>query len=220
MLSERPAELIQEIDAVGGLSYEQFTSAAGISGNLKINFVEALARLPILRNNVVLCMAESLKDMDAITGVPSGGFDLAAEVAFETGKPLIVIEKYQRRDRKGFHISNEMKGLLKDGPSIGIVEDVTSTRYSLNKAAHHPYLRGMVKKGVSGWRRGKQAPPLMKQYEIARYNRQFASKPPLEVGQPFPLDYVIEKPLPLLIKHHWQVAAWLPELNETGRWIG
>jgi hypothetical protein len=219
-LSDRSSELIQGIAAVGGLVYERFSSAAGIEGNLKIHFIEALHELPLLKRHVVICMTEALEGVEFVTGVPSGGLELAEDIAKELAVPLITIQKYHRNSetprykRNGFHIIREAKERLAEFTKAGYVEDVTSTNSSLLKLSNHPYLQGKQAVSVVGLRRGVTAPAGVSRNYIEHTNRLFAFKPPIEYPLPFTVHAVVERPLPLWVPLHKQISSYLLELKQ------
>jgi len=209
-------EMIDQILAApGGLRYENFISAAGIKGNLKIDLITALKSLETVRYQIVSSMSEILEEADVITGAPTGGLKLAAQVAHLTGKPLIKMEKFVDNGRINFRVSQDVEqGLLED-EKVGLVEDVTTTRISMLKTASIPQLSGRVIMAVSAIRRGVKAPLNMNPEMIDRYNSNFTDKPPLEHKLPFDCKSVIDLPLPLMVSTH-DISEWLRESRNRG----
>lgn len=209
-LTVYPEALIGDIADVGGIVYQDFRSAAGIQSNLKVQFIEALNKLPSVRQRVVSTMAEMLVDTDVISGVASGGLELAGDIAFETGKPLVEVQKYENGGQKTFRLTGDISA-LKGRPKVGLAEDVTSTAYSLLLASR--CFGNLVIKAAVGVRRGIPAPVSMSNRDIGRYNKDYPYRVPLEYHTQFPIEAVVTRGIPLLLQKAEEVEKWLPELE-------
>jgi hypothetical protein len=205
--------LIRGIKNADGYAYEEFTSAAGIAGNFKVNLPDALDRDKRLRKRFVGHMAIELADVDVIAAV-GGAVDFAAEVAFDTGKQLVEVKSRTVDNQKQFYIDEEYNDVLGDQPDVGFVEDVSSSLLTVKRAVNETTLRGLVKYGVCGWRRGKQAPEyLIDDEAIIEHDKKYNYKDLFEVPLDFPMKYLIENYLPLWMQNR-DVALWLPEMAE------
>lgn len=210
------SELIRGIGEAGGYlykPYEPFTSAAGIEGNFKIGLPEALGRDKKLMQRFVGYMATELAEVDVIVAT-GGAVDIAAEVAFETGMPLV---EYIKRLESGlFHAADALcDDILRKKPRVGIVEDVTSTRFTTEQLARKTSLQGLIDVVVAGWRRGEPAPEGMSLQEIMANNRQFNFRNLYEVPSDLPFKAVIERRIPLWVPLPAQIGTYLPELGEA-----
>lgn len=211
--NQQQYELVADVMKVEGIRRvsQPFLSAAGIGGNTKIELDEALRRAPRARKIIVGLMAQSLEGQKVITGVPAGGLYLAEEVAQVLEKPLVRITVEKQKGKKRFRLHGESKEIIEDLPDIGIVEDVTSTNSSILKIVTGMRIGSLITKGVSGWRKGVAAPFGMSDEEITEYNRLFPFKPALEFVLPFPMDTVLDLPMPLWIPTEKQQDRWLPQ---------
>ena len=206
-------EMVRRIADTGNIKYEPFTSAAGIEGNVKIHFIEALDADSELKKEVVSTMAGLLSQATILIGVPSGGHKLAQEISTELDVPCIHIEKAERNGRKVYKIPYDQWSLLGRNSVLGYVEDITSTLSSLARLERHPCLRDRPAIGAGGMRRGVTMPEGMTQAEMEDYNMRFAFRPPLEYALPFEMQYAAETPLPLWVPLKKQLANWLPGLD-------
>lgn len=208
------AELIRDIGAAEGFAYEEFTSAAGIKGNLKVCLPEALERDNSLMQRFAGYMATELSGVDVIAAT-GGAVSLARQISNETGQPIVQIRPYL--NNPGYFYPEETTGrsLLRKQPRVGFVEDVTSTRDTVERAIIGVKITSLVDVVVTAWRRGETAPEGMTKAEIIEHNRRYNFRNLYEVPSEFPLEAVIERRIPLWVPLKAQLATYLPELEEA-----
>ncbi len=214
IVQSEQSELIKGIAAADGFAFEKFTSAAGIMGNFKISLPEALSKDEQTLRQFVGHMAAELTGVDVIAAT-GGAVMLGREVSAYTGQPFIEIKRYP--NNPGCYYPDEIGGrdMLKMQPRIGFVEDVTSTRQTVEQAIHKTQIGGMVDKVVAGWRRGDTAPDDMTLEEINQHNRDFNFRDLYEVPSNFPFTAVVERKIPLWVPLPAQIVAYIPELEEV-----
>jgi hypothetical protein len=210
------SELIRGIAAADGYEFREFTSAADIKGNFKISLPEALGRNDDLMQRFVGHMATELTGVDVLVAT-GGAVSLAEAIAQETDLPLVEMVKLYPY-KKGSNIMKTKNGkcddILAKRPRIGCIEDVTSTRQTIEHIANKHSTQGLVDVIVTGWRRGELAPEGMTAQDVMIHNRKFAYRSLFELPSEVPIKAVIERKVPLWIPQRSQVAAYLPELEE------
>lgn len=82
---------------------------------------------------------------DVIAGVATGGIAVGALVAQELGLPFI----YVRSSSKGHGLQNRVEGMLVEGQSVVVIEDLVSTGGSSLEAVAALKERGAVIKGMA-----------------------------------------------------------------------
>lgn len=204
------AELIADLGLAEAFSYEEFTSAAGINGNFKINLPEALDRDKILSEKFVGHIAASLSGVEAIVAT-GGAVSIANNVSAETGLPMVKLVKNLNGRLQTSNASGH--DTLAKRPRVGFLEDVTSTRKTTERAINQLRIRDLVDVVVTGWRRGEPCPENMTQEEVDIYNKSFAFRRLYEVPTNLPLVSVIERKMPLWIPTEKMIHARLPEIS-------
>ncbi len=81
---------------------------------------------------------------DVIAGVATGGVAVGALVAQELGLPFI----YIRSSSKGHGLQNQVEGVLNEGQSVVVIEDLVSTGGSSLDAVEAIRAKGAVVKGM------------------------------------------------------------------------
>lgn len=205
------SELIRDIGRADGYRYEPFTSAAVIDGNFKIMLPEALKHNPELNARFVGHIAAELADVDVIAAV-GGAVDIAKEVVVETGMPLLELRTITTRGVKSFSLAEDDDAILAKKPHIGFFDDVSCTLRTVERAARQTGITGLIRKTLSGWRRGEPAPEGMTASDIMAHNRWFNGDNPYEIPLKSPVSSVIDRPIPLWLPDERAITMYLPEV--------
>ncbi|MCX8175604.1 MAG: orotate phosphoribosyltransferase [Candidatus Bathyarchaeota archaeon] len=72
-----------------------------------------------------------LEKFDVIAGIPTSGLIYASTLAYNIKKPLI----YVRKEEKSWGRERKLEGILRDGDSVLLVDDLITTGKSLTDAA-------------------------------------------------------------------------------------
>ena len=97
-----------------------------------------------LRQQFVLIINEHFAEVDVIAGVATGGIALGVLVAQDLGKPFI----YVRPEEKKHGLTNTIEGVVKEGQSVLVIEDLISTGKSSLLAVDTLRDAGCIVKGM------------------------------------------------------------------------
>lgn len=124
-------ELIKAINDTSVLRGE-FTLRSGRKSNYYIDKYRFATRPDILRE-VGVQLAAHAKEVGAqkIAGAELGGVPLAAAASLESGLPCILI----RNQKKEYGTNKQMEGILEEGETVLLVEDVLTTGGQVLEAA-------------------------------------------------------------------------------------
>ncbi len=132
--AKKTAELLLQINAIKLKPENPFTWASGWKSPIYCDN-RIILSYPSIRNFVREEMAKQVEALygkpDVIAGVATGAIGIGALVADYLGLPFI----YVRPEPKSHGRQNQIEGLLEDGQSVVIIEDLISTgKSSLNAA--------------------------------------------------------------------------------------
>ena len=97
-----------------------------------------------LRQQIVSIINEHFAEADVIAGVATGGIALGVLVAQDIGKPFI----YVRPEEKKHGLTNTIEGIVKEGQSVLVIEDLISTGKSSLLAVDALRDAGCIVKGM------------------------------------------------------------------------
>ncbi|MDA3944672.1 MAG: orotate phosphoribosyltransferase [Bacteroidetes bacterium] len=97
-----------------------------------------------IRQEFVNALLEKYDKPDLIAGVATGGIAQGALVAQELGLPFA----YIRSEKKSHGLNNQIEGLVEEGQSVVVIEDLVSTGGSSLKAVEALRAKGAVVKGM------------------------------------------------------------------------
>ncbi len=120
------AEFLLQIKSVVLNSNEPFTWASGIKSPIYCDNRKILSYPQVrtyVRQELVRLINEEYGTPNVIAGVATGGIAMGALVAEELGIPFI----YVRSTPKQHGLSNQIEGVLEEGQSVVVVEDLVST---------------------------------------------------------------------------------------------
>ena len=108
-----------------------FTLSSGKKSNYYINMKKAITEPEIL-STISSLITEKIKDdeIDKVAGPALGAVPIATAVSLESKLPLLMI----RKEKKGYGTSKLIEGELLEGDNVIVVEDVSTTGWSLLKA--------------------------------------------------------------------------------------
>lgn len=121
-----------QIKAIKLSSKEPFTWASGMRSPIYCDNRKALSFPKIrtyIRQELVRAIAEFYGDVEVIAGVATAGIPQGVLVAQELGLPFV----YVRSSKKEHGMTNQIEGVINEGQSVVVVEDLVSTgKSSLN----------------------------------------------------------------------------------------
>jgi hypothetical protein len=212
--SERTKFLLRSIRDTDGFVREEFTSAAGIRGNLKVELPTVLDRSPEAMSVFAGVIAEEVREVELLVAT-GGAVSLCREVERLTGKSRAVVRSVIVKGVKNFSLCDHAIDLIHDDPTVGVIEDVSSTFWTIERMLAQTGLGPLATKIAVGFRRGRPAPTDMSHDDIDAYNKHFAFRELYEHDLGIPVVGVIEKFLPLWIPVEPQINNYLPELAEV-----
>ena len=126
------AESLLQIKAIKLNNAEPFTWASGMKSPIYCDNRIALSFPKIrtyIRQQIVEAIEEKIGKVDVIAGVATAGIPQAALVAAAMGLPLV----YVRSSEKKHGMTNKIEGIINEGQSVVVIEDLVSTgKSSLN----------------------------------------------------------------------------------------
>lgn len=142
------SEYLLQIKAIVLQPNDPFTWASGIKSPIYCDNRKTLSFPRIrtfIRQEMVKSMEENFGRPDVIAGVATGGIAIGALVAQELGLPFV----YVRSKAKEHGLSNQIEGVIEEGQSVIVIEDLISTGKSSLQAvealrAANCSIKGMV----------------------------------------------------------------------------
>jgi len=126
------AESLLQIKAIKLNNKEPFTWASGLKSPIYCDNRIALSYPKIrtyIRQQIVEAIEDKFGQVDVIAGVATAGIPQAALVAAAMGLPLV----YVRSSEKKHGMTNKIEGVINEGQSVVVIEDLVSTgKSSLN----------------------------------------------------------------------------------------
>jgi orotate phosphoribosyltransferase len=120
------SEYLLQIKAIVLQPHNPFTWASGIKSPIYCDNRKTLSFPRIrtfVRQEMVKTLEENFGRPDVIAGVATGGIAMGALVAQELGLPFV----YVRSKPKEHGLSNQIEGVLEEGQSAIVIEDLIST---------------------------------------------------------------------------------------------
>ncbi len=126
------AESLLQIKAIKLNNKDPFTWASGLKSPIYCDNRIALSYPKIrtyIRQQIVEAIEDKFGKVDVIAGVATAGIPQAALVAAAMGLPLV----YVRSSEKKHGMTNKIEGVINEGQSVVVIEDLVSTgKSSLN----------------------------------------------------------------------------------------
>jgi len=126
------AESLLQIKAIKLNNNKPFTWASGLKSPIYCDNRVALSFPKIrtyIRQQIVEAIEEKFGHVDVIAGVATAGIPQATLVAAALGLPLV----YVRSSEKKHGMTNKIEGVINEGQSVVVIEDLISTgKSSLN----------------------------------------------------------------------------------------
>ena len=124
-----------QIKAIKLNNTEPFTWASGLRSPIYCDNRIALSYPEIrtyIRQELAKAIFEHFGDVNAIAGVATAGIPQGILVAQELGLPFI----YVRSTKKEHGLTNQIEGVINEGQSVVVIEDLVSTGNSSLNAVH------------------------------------------------------------------------------------
>lgn len=155
--------LAESLKECGAFKTGEFILTSGKKSSFYVDIKQASTQPKILKE-IASSMAKLIKDENKIAGMELGAVPLAVALSLEIDLPYIIIRKAQRT-----HGTTKLiEGNMQEGDSILLVEDVTTTGYSLLKAAEIiKNAGGSVNQAIVVVDREEGALELLKESEIS-----------------------------------------------------
>lgn len=141
------AEFLLQIKAVVLRPQEPFTWASGWKSPIYCDNRKTLSYPKIrtfIRQEFVKTIDENFGTPDVIAGVATGGIAIGALVAQELGIPFV----YVRPEPKKHGLTNQIEGVIEEGQSVIVIEDLISTGGSSLRAVQALRDNGCIVKGL------------------------------------------------------------------------
>lgn len=141
------SEYLLQIKAIVLQPNDPFTWASGIKSPIYCDNRKILSYPKIrtyVRQEMVKILDENYGTPDVIAGVATGGIAIGALVAQELGLPFV----YIRSKPKGHGLSNQIEGVIEEGQSVIVIEDLISTGKSSLDAVEVLKEKGCSVKGM------------------------------------------------------------------------
>ena len=141
------AESLLQIKAIKLDNANPFTWASGIKSPIYCDNRKTLSYPKIrtyIRQELVRIINEEYGTIDLIAGVATGAIAIGALVAQELGLPFA----YVRSEKKAHGLENQIEGVVEEGQSVVVVEDLISTGKSSLQAVDALRLAGANVKGM------------------------------------------------------------------------
>lgn len=145
--SLKVAEFLLQIKAVTLSPKAPFTWASGWKSPIYCDNRKTLSYPKIrtfIRQEFVKTIDEHFGTPDVIAGVATGGIPQGVLIAQELGIPFV----YVRPEPKKHGLSNQVEGIIEEGQSVIIIEDLISTGASSLKAVEALREKGCIVKGL------------------------------------------------------------------------
>lgn len=129
------ASSMLQIKAIKLNNNEPFTWASGLRSPIYCDNRKALSYPQIrtyIRQELVKAITETFGDIDVIAGVATAGIPQGVLVAQEMGLPFV----YIRSSKKEHGMTNQIEGVINEGQSVVVLEDLVSTGKSSLNAVH------------------------------------------------------------------------------------
>lgn len=125
-IAEKTAELLLQIKAIKLNNEKPFTWASGWKSPIYCDNRKTLsfpAVRTFLRQEMTRLVNDQFAEPDVIAGVATGAIALGVLVAQELGKPFV----YVRSSGKKHGLENKVEGVVEQGQSVVVIEDLIST---------------------------------------------------------------------------------------------
>jgi orotate phosphoribosyltransferase len=145
--ARKTAESLLKIQAVKLNKKEPFTWASGWKSPIYCDNRKTLSFPSIrtyIRQEFVKIINDLYPDVDVIAGVATGAIANGVLVAQDLGKPFV----YVRTDKKSHGMKNQIEGVVSEGQSVVVIEDLISTGGSSLKAVEALRDAGCIVKGM------------------------------------------------------------------------
>ena len=145
--AQKTAELLLQINAIKLNPKNPFTWASGWKSPIYCDNRITLSYPEIrtfIRQQFVSIINEHFAEVDVIAGVATGGIAQGVLVAQDIGKPFI----YVRPEEKKHGLTNKIEGVVKEGQTVLIIEDLISTGKSSLQVVDSLREVGCVVKGM------------------------------------------------------------------------
>jgi orotate phosphoribosyltransferase len=145
--THKVAEFLLQIKAIKLQPENPFTWASGWKSPIYCDNRKTLSYPAIrtyIRQQFVANINKNFAKPDVIAGVATGGIAQGALVAQEMGLPFV----YVRNEAKKHGLTNMIEGVIEEGQSVVVIEDLVSTGGSSLKAVEALREKGCTIKGM------------------------------------------------------------------------
>lgn len=204
--ANKTAEFLLQIKAVKLNKKNPFTWASGWKSPIYCDNRKTLS-YPKIRNYIrqefTNLIEKEFGEIDVIAGVATGAIAMGALVAQELGKPFV----YIRSSSKGHGLQNKIEGVIEEGQSVVVVEDLISTGGSSLKAvealrAANAKVNGLVAIFTYGFDVSEKA------FEEAKCEKYTLTDYETLVNEALELNYIDEKDMASLKEWRKNPAEW------------
>jgi len=130
-MQNKKKELIELLEKKEVVKFGKFKLSSGKESNYYVNMKMAITDPQILKSIAEIVSSQiSKNEIDKIAGPALGAIPIVTAISLESSIPMLMI----RKAKKNYGTSELIEGELKEGDSVIVVEDVTTTGNSLIKA--------------------------------------------------------------------------------------
>ncbi|MBI5681057.1 MAG: orotate phosphoribosyltransferase [Methanobacterium sp.] len=130
-MKNKKNELIELLKEKEVVKFGKFILSSGKESDYYVNMKMAITNPQILKAIAIIVSSQIIDDnINKVAGPALGAVPIATAVSLESEIPMLMV----RKAKKGYGTSQLIEGELKEGDSIIVVEDVTTTGNSLIKA--------------------------------------------------------------------------------------
>ena len=123
-------ELSEKLKETGAIRFGDFTLRSGKKSKYYVDLKKATCDPETLRIMAEEVVKRIPSGTDRVAGLELGSVPIAAVVSVIADIPMLIV----RKEKKGYGTGNQVEGALKEGETVLIIEDTTTTGGQIVKA--------------------------------------------------------------------------------------
>jgi orotate phosphoribosyltransferase len=154
--------LKDELVRCGAVKFGDFTLTSGKKSRYYVDVKQAIT-IPVILRQIAKEIRANMKDAEVLAGVELGAVPILVAAALESNLPYVIIRKGERTHGTG----KKMEGPSVRGKRVLVIEDVTTTGSSVQKAVELLRAEGaLVSRVETVVDRGEGATELLKSLKV------------------------------------------------------
>lgn len=122
-------EMKRALLETGAVAFGRFVLASGKESDYYVDMKKAMTVPDVLRM-IARAAAEVVGGVDKLAGMELGAVPLVVATSLETGIPYVMV----RKERKGHGTGRRIEGSIREGETVTVLEDVTTSGMSPYRA--------------------------------------------------------------------------------------